>query len=267
VVSFALLLLVGLAVGITTVLFGFGGGFVTVPVITLIDASLGGDGVRVATATSALVMLVNAVVATAATSRSVLGGLGGRRGLFALLAVGGAAGAAASRFAPVALLKGGFVAYIVLTIADLVVRPGFLRPLPPHRIAGAAVRTGGVPDWLGLPIGTVAAFLGVGGSVMTVPMMRRAGASMQIAAALANPLTLAIVLPALIVSLCTSGALPHSEGLIGSVDVVSAAALLLGSIPVVILLRRRPPRIPDRVHSWTYVALLATAATTVAVAG
>lgn len=266
-VSFALLLLVGLAVGITTVLFGFGGGFVTVPVITLIDASLGGDGVRVATATSALVMLVNAVVATAATSRSVLGGLGGRRGLFALLAVGGAAGAAASRFAPVALLKWGFVAYIVLTIADLVVRPGFLRPLPPHRIAGAAVRTGGVPDWLGLPIGTVAAFLGVGGSVMTVPMMRRAGASMQIAAALANPLTLAIVLPALIVSLCTSGALPHSEGLIGSVDVVSAVALLLGSIPVVILLRRRPPRIPDRVHSWTYVALLATAATTVAVAG
>lgn len=265
--SFTHLLLVGLGVGVTTVLFGFGGGFVTVPVITLIDASLGGDAVRVATATSALVMLVNAIVATAATSRPVLARLGGRRALFALLAIGGAAGAAASRFAPAEILTWGFVAYIVITIVDLVARPGFLRPRVHPLVENAQPTSGGVPDWLGFPIGAVAAFLGVGGSVMTVPMMRRAGASMQIAAALANPLTLAIVLPALIVSLFTSGALPHTAGLIGSVDVVSATALLLTSIPVVILLRRRPPRIPDRIHSWTYVALLATAATTVAIAG
>lgn len=265
--TFALLLLVGLGVGITTVLFGFGGGFVTVPIITLVDASLGGDGVRVATATSALVMLVNALVATAATSHPVLSRLVRRRGLFALLAIGGAAGAAASRFAPVEILKWGFVAYIVITIADLVIRPGFIRPRMHPLVEAAGPESGGVPGWMGLPIGTVAAFLGVGGSVMTVPMMRRAGASMQIAATLANPLTLAIVLPALFVSLLTSGALPQTEGLIGSVDVVSAAALLVGSIPVVILLRRRPPRIPDRIHSWTYIALLATAASTVAIAG
>ncbi|MBK0296996.1 hypothetical protein IAE22_34600, partial [Bacillus sp. S34] len=47
--------LVGVLVGITTVLFGFGGGFVTVPIVTVADAALGGDAVRVATATSALV--------------------------------------------------------------------------------------------------------------------------------------------------------------------------------------------------------------------
>jgi uncharacterized membrane protein YfcA len=269
VVSFALLILVGLGVGITTVLFGFGGGFVTVPVITLVGTALGGDAVRVATATSALVMLVNAIVATAATPRPVLARLTGRWRLFALLALGGAVGAVASRFAPVALVTWGFVAYVALTIADLVIRPGFIRPLSGRAVddRGSGSGSGGVPDGLGLPIGTVAAFLGVGGSVMTVPMMRRAGADMHVAAALANPLTLVIVLPALIVSLCTSGALPHVEGLVGSVDVVSALALLLGSIPVVILLRRRPPHIPDRVHSWTYVALLVAAAATVAIVG
>lgn len=266
-VSFALLILVGLGVGVTTVLFGFGGGFVTVPVITLVGTALGGDAVRVATATSALVMLVNAIVATAATPRPVLARLSGRWRLFALLALGGAVGAVASRFAPVALLTWGFVAYVALTIADLVIRPGFIRPLSGRAIDDEGSRPGGVPDGFGLPIGTVAAFLGVGGSVMTVPMMRRAGADMHVAAALANPLTLVIVLPALIVSLCTSGALPDAQGLVGSVDVVSALALLLGSIPVVILLRRRPPRIPDRVHSWTYVALLVAAAATVAVVG
>lgn len=266
-VSFVLLILVGLGVGVTTVLFGFGGGFVTVPVITVVGTALGGDAVRVATATSALVMLVNAIVATAATSRTVLARLAGRWLLFALLAVGGAVGAAASRFAPVEIVKWGFVAYVALTIADLVIRPGFIRPLPHSGVDDRGSGSGGVPDGLGLPIGAVAAFLGVGGSVMTVPMMRRAGADMRVAAALANPLTLVIVLPALIVSLCTSGALPHAEGLVGSVDVVSAVALLLGSIPVVILLRRRPPHIPDRVHSWIYVALLVAAAATVAVVG
>lgn len=266
-VSIALLILVGLGVGVTTVLFGFGGGFVTVPVITVVDVSLGGDGVRVATATSALVMLVNAIVATAATRRDVLARLSGRWGLFALLALGGAAGAAASRFAPVEILKWGFVAYIGFTIADLLIRPGFTRPLSRSGVADVSSSSGGVSNWLGVPIGTVAAFLGVGGSVMTVPMMRRAGASMQIAVALANPLTLVIVVPALIVSLFTSGTLLYTEGLVGSVDVVSALGLLIGSIPIVILLRRRPPRIPDRVYSWTYIALLVMAAMTVAIVG
>ena len=37
------LVLIGGLVGLTTVLFGFGGGFVTVPIITLVDADLGQD--------------------------------------------------------------------------------------------------------------------------------------------------------------------------------------------------------------------------------
>ena len=35
------LVLIGCFVGLTTVFFGFGGGFVTVPIITLVDADLG----------------------------------------------------------------------------------------------------------------------------------------------------------------------------------------------------------------------------------
>ena len=44
------LVLIGCLVGLTTVLFGFGGGFVTVPIITLVDADLGHDTARVAAA-------------------------------------------------------------------------------------------------------------------------------------------------------------------------------------------------------------------------
>lgn len=245
-------------------LFGFGGGFVTVPVITVADAALGGDAVRVAAATSALVMLVNALVATLATRRAVLTRLRGRAALFAQLALGGTLGAAAARIAPGALLRWGFVLYVAATVTDLLARPGFLRPAT---VAAPMARTQPLPTWLGLPIGAVAAFLGVGGSVMTVPLMRRAGAPMPVAAALANPLTLMIVAPALMVALFTRGHIPGGAGLVGSVDVVSALALLAGSLPVVVVLRRRPPGIPDALHAGMYLALLVAAGAAVAVRG
>ncbi|NEB60925.1 TSUP family transporter, partial [Streptomyces diastaticus] len=126
--------------------------------------------------------------------------------------------------------------------------PGAPRPLP------AAV---------GAPVGAVAAFLGVGGSVMTVPAMRRAGHTMHVATALANPLTLAIALPAAAVFLAGSGGLVGTQAdvtLVGLVDPRAAGALLLGALPVIAVLRRRPPSIPDRLHAWTYVGLLAAVA-------
>ncbi|MGW3208149.1 TSUP family transporter [Streptomyces sp. NPDC001135] len=280
------LLGIGLLTGVTTVLFGFGGGFVAVPVVVWADTALGADAIRVATATSALVMLVNAGFATAVTPRRVLSALRGSGTLLLLLAVGAAAGALATRHAPAGQAHWGFVAYIALTIVDLLLRPGFVRRRGPAEESGAsqpgqtreaqapgevgrarAARTGvirevprSLPAVLGAPIGAVAAFLGVGGSVMTVPALRRAGHPMRVATALANPLTLAIALPATAFSLTgtdtvavTGDTPPH---LVGLVDLRAAGALLVGALPVIAVLRRRPPRIPDRAHAWAYLALL-----------
>ncbi|MFC8570230.1 TSUP family transporter [Streptomyces sp. NPDC057245] len=262
------LLGIGLLTGATTVLFGFGGGFVAVPVVVWADAALGTDAIRVATATSAVVMVVNAAFATAVTPRRVLGALRGGGPLLALLGAGAAAGALAARHAPAGLIRWAFVGYVALTVVDLLLRPGFLRP---HAPAASAGPTAGpepepvaraprpLPALVGVPVGAVAAFLGVGGSVMTVPAMRRSGHTMQVATALANPLTLAVALPAAVVFLGGTGGpagAPAHPDLVGLVDLRAAAALLLGALPVIAVLRRRPPRIPDRVHAWTYVALL-----------
>nr|WP_206441947.1 sulfite exporter TauE/SafE family protein [Streptomyces boncukensis] len=253
---------IGVLTGATTVLFGFGGGFVTVPVVVWADAALGADAVRVATATSALVMLVNAGFATAVTPRRVLGALRGSGALLLLLAAGAAAGALATGTAPAGLTRWVFVGYLAVTAADLLLRPGFLRP---RTRSGAAPESGGprpLPAVLGAPIGAVAAYLGVGGSVMTVPAMRRAGHPMHAATALANPLTLAIALPATAVSLSAAGAPSAAHAhvhLVGLVDPRAAAALLLGALPVIAVLRRRPPRIPDRVHAGAYIGLLGAA--------
>jgi len=262
--TFLGLLVIGGLVGLTTALFGFGGGFVTVPIVTVVDAGLGGDAIRVATATSALVMLVNAGIATGATDRDVLARLRGSAPALLLLAVGGAVGAAVSQRAPSALVRWGFVVYVAATVADLLLRPGFFRPRGPRLVGGRGAGTGGVRTGLALPIGTVAAFLGVGGSVMTVPLMRRSGASMREATSLANPLTLAIVAPAAALTLATSGPAGHGDGLVGAVDVRCALALLVGAVPVIVLLRRRPLPVPDVAHGWGYLALLVAAGAAVA---
>lgn len=259
-VTLASLIGIGLLSGLSTVLFGFGGGFVAVPVIAWADARLGAGALTVAVATSAAVMLVSASVATAATPRRTLSHLRSSRTLLPLLALGGALGAALGLGAPSVLVRWGFVAYLCATIADLLLRPGFFRPgvRPSQAAAGL-----GVPNWLGVPIGTLAAFLGVGGSVMTVPLLRRAGAPMAVATALANPLTLALSAPALAVFLTVGGGVTgHGghAGMLGAVDLAAAAALLAGSIPVIVWLRRRPIRLPDRAHAWSYLALLCATA-------
>ncbi|AZS89366.1 sulfite exporter TauE/SafE family protein [Streptomyces griseoviridis] len=268
------LLGIGVLTGLTTVLFGFGGGFVAVPVVVWADGALGTDAMRVATATSAVVMVVNAGFATAVTPRPTLAALRGGRPLLALLAVGGALGALAARLAPSGPVRWAFTAYVALTLADLLLRPGFLKPQAPADGADSADGAGspgsdstlgspggaGLPAVLGAPIGAVAAFLGVGGSVLTVPAMRRAGHTMRTATTLANPLTLALALPAAAVSLLGHTAPVAARAgvpLVGTVDPRAAGALLLGALPVIAVLRRRPPRIGDRTHAWAYATLLA----------
>lgn len=282
--DFVGLVLVGVLVGLSTVLFGFGGSFVTVPIITLVHADLGSDTARVAAATSALVMLVNAVVSTISTKRETLAHLKGEWWLFILLAAGGAFGAFCAKFAPETLLKWGFVIYIAVTAIDLLARPGFfrrggakIRAQEGKGRSGAAIIAGGagteqnlgeggrgIAALFGFPIGGLASFLGVGGSVMTVPMMRRSGATMTVATTLANPLTLVIMLPAVLVTI-TTHASTEIPGMLGSVDLRSALALLIGAIPLIVLLRRRVPKIPEIIHAWGYVILLITAGAVVAV--
>lgn len=245
--TFAILVLLGVASGVTTVLFGFGGGFVTVPVIVWADAELGGDAMRTAVATSAIVVFVAAAIATVSTRREILAGLRGQGSLLTLLAAGGAAGGVAARLAPAGLATWIFVAYLGVTLVDALARPGFVRP------TAGRLRPAAVPARYGAPVGAVAAFLGVGGSVLTVPLLRRAGHSMESATALANPLTLAITAPAVV-------------PLIGSVDAASAAALLLGAAPVIVALRRCGIKIPDAIHARAYLGLLATVTVAMVVA-
>nr|WP_245928663.1 sulfite exporter TauE/SafE family protein [Murinocardiopsis flavida] len=253
--SVLLLLVFGCLTGVTTVLFGFGGGFVTVPVVYAFTVARSGGGVdamHVAVATSAAVMVVNSVGATLAQARS---GRLRREYLWPLgawVAVGAAAGALGAVAVGDAVQRVLFAVYLGVTILDSVVRRGFVAggvagagPRPLGRVAASA---GGVG------IGAVASVLEVGGSVMTVPLLRRRGVAMADAAAMANPLSVPVaVVGTAVYALVGSGAAP---GHVGYVDVVAAGLLLAGSLPAIAVVRRVVGRVPDRVHAVAYIGLL-----------
>ncbi|KAF1008652.1 MAG: hypothetical protein GAK28_01076 [Luteibacter sp.] len=258
---YLLLLFCGALAGVTTVLFGFGGGFVVVPLLYAVltlshgaDSAIGAVAMQVAVATSTAVMVFGAGMASWRHHRAGTVDWGRVRafaGYIALGAIGGAWMATALRGDWV---RWAFVAYLGVTILDCLVRPGFMAP------AATSMRTMSrrATALAGLVIGAIAAFLGVGGSVMTVPLMRRQGASMTQATAMANPLSLPMAVAgslAYVAFAWRQGAM-LGAGYAGYVDLRAFLVLAAGSW---IGIRATSPfigRIPDSVHARVYLFLL-----------
>lgn len=257
---YLLLTLFGCMTGVTAVLFGFGGGFVVVPLLyRMLMASHGADdpigqsAMHIAVATSTCVMIVNALVATAKHHRAgnlirhYLWPLGGYIGLGAII------GAVAAMWADGEVIRYAFIVYLGITILDCLFRRGFLTQADsaiPRRLGKARVS--------GVGIGAVATFLGVGGSVMTVPLLRRCGLSMSQATSMANPLSLPVALAGTLTYMAMAHFTEFDLGpwFIGYVDVLAFVILAIGSIVGIRLATPWIGRIPDRVHAWVYVGLL-----------
>lgn len=259
---YLLLALSGCLSGVTAVLFGFGGGFVVVPLLyRLLLASHGSDSaisqsaMQVAVATSTCVMIVNALLATFKHRRAgnllreYVWPLGGYIGLGAVF------GALAASWVDGEVIRYAFIAYLGLTIADCVLRRGFLQPSAnaTPRLLGPA-RTAGS----GLGIGVIATFLGVGGSVMTVPLLRRCGLSMTQATSMANPLSVPVALAGTLTYLVLAGFSDFDLGpwFIGYVDLLAFTVLTLGSLLGIRLASPWIGRIADRLHARVYIGLL-----------
>jgi uncharacterized membrane protein YfcA len=99
------------------------------------------------------------------------------------------------------VIRYAFIAYLGVTIIDCLFRRGFLthRRRHPTSIESAEISAGGVG------IGAIATFLGVGGSVMTVPLLRRCGLSMSQATSMANPLSVPVALAGTLTYMALAG--------------------------------------------------------------
>jgi uncharacterized membrane protein YfcA len=261
-VSLYLLLAVcGCVTGVTTVLFGFGGGFVVVPLLyCLLSASnasgsvVGQSAMQIAVATSTCVMIFGALLATWRHQRAGTVDWASVRPLLGPIAAGAVLGVFAATVVKSEWLRWAFAAYLALTILDCWLRPGFLA-----QTAGSQHRHGRLANVLsGLVIGWVAALLGVGGSVMTVPLMRRRGIEMTRATAMANPLSLPVALAGTVTYVALSAHSPLSPGgwHLGYIDIRAAAVLVAGSWIGIRAASQWIGRIPDKVHAKVYLGLL-----------
>lgn len=255
-----LLLFFGLLAGVTTVLFGFGGGFVVVPVLYSVligmygvDSQMGQAAMHIAVATSTCVMIFGAGLSTWRHHKAGTVPWGQVRPLLLFIALGAIPGAAAAMALSGSWVRWVFVVYLGLTILDSLFRSGFtqessntMRPLSKASSAGA-----------GVIIGAIAAFLGVGGSVITVPLMRRRGASMTAATAAANPLSL----PMAVVGSLTYAMLAWNADSLGAwhagyIDLRAWLVLVIGSWLGIRFTSRWIGKIPDSIHAKAYIALL-----------
>lgn len=257
---YPLLAVFGLCAGVTTLLFGFGGGFFAVPLLYALllathdtHSAVGQHALQIAVATSAAVMVVSSALASWRHHRA--GSL--RWDLVRLLAPGIALGALLGAWAALWLdntwLRWLFITYLVVSLLDGWLRPGFVHD------GGAPLRPLGRLDstLIGLPIGALAAVLGVGGSVMTVPLMRRRGASMLTATAMANPLSLPMALVAtLVYAMLPHATLALGDGYLGLVNLHAASALVLGTWLGMRLAAPLVGRIADTLHARAYLVLL-----------
>ncbi|NBF08627.1 sulfite exporter TauE/SafE family protein [Pseudomonas sp. Fl4BN1] len=259
---YLLLALFGCLTGISAVLFGFGGGFVVVPLLYWMllgsqgaDSVAGQSAMHIAVATSTCVMIVNALVASRRHQRAgnlirhYLWPLGGYIGLGAMF------GAAGAMWVSGELIRYAFIVYLGVTVADCLLRRGFLEQSKRQQL-----RRLGAGETLfgGVGIGIIATFLGVGGSVMTVPLLRRCGLSMTQATSMANPLSVPVALAGTTTYMALAGFSRFDLGpwFVGYVDLLAFLVLTLGSLLGIRLAAPWIGRIPDRVHARVYVGLL-----------
>src|SRR5258708_33689241 len=147
-----------------------------------------------------------------------------------------------------------FILSILAVIADCLLRKGFMDDSGGH----AFHKMGRVVEFVaGLVIGAIASLLGVGGSVMTVPLMRRHGARMKNAVAMANPLSFPVAILGTLTYVLAARQhnIDLGPGYLGFVHLPSFAILSVCSVLGVELAVRTLPKIPDKAHAVIYVRL------------
>lgn len=248
-----LVLFTGFLTGMTTILFGFGGGFVVVPFVYHVVSASGNhadQAMHVAVATSAAVMILNASYASVTQWRSGNILRETITPLIFYIGMGAVIGAFAAMQLADSAIRGLFILYMMATIADCLLRKGFLTKPAKTALSKTTV-------WVGGPlIGVIAAMLGVGGSVMTVPLLRRQGYDMKHCVSAANPLSIPVAVVATVLYSYLGMGKVSGPHYVGYVNLLILGVLLVAGIAGIVFAKRVLPCVDDRLHARIYVLLL-----------
>ncbi|WP_413736386.1 sulfite exporter TauE/SafE family protein [Sodalis sp. RH21] len=248
-----IILSAGIVTGMTTIMCGFGGGFIVVPFvyhIVALNPGLSHYAMHIAVATSTAVMIVNSSYATFSQWR------GGHLlketvlPIIVFIAAGALGGALLSRYLTDNTVRLLFIVYMLATIVDCLFRRGFIDKADKRPLSAR------VSAWGGFIIGAIAALLGVGGSVMTVPLLRRHGYEMRYCVSAANPLSVPVaILGSVVYAITAYGQHPGPE-YIGFINIKILVLLIITGFIGIYIAKKFIPRIRDRLHAKIYVFLL-----------
>lgn len=245
--------LAGFATGITTVLFGFGGGFVVVPFVyqlLLQQPLLAIEAMHIAVATSTAVMIFNAGWASYQNWRAGKLHDVPLLPLIWFIALGAVIGSWLAGMMSDMWVRRLFMLYMVVTLADCLLRKGFFSRTAPRMLSELTVSAGGIV------IGVIAAMLGVGGSVMTVPLLRRHGYAMRDCVSAANPLSLPVAVFGAITYAISGWLQIPASGYLGFISLKILLLLVVSGFLGIVFARRCIPAVPDVWHARIYVLLL-----------
>lgn len=247
------IILAGFATGITTVLFGFGGGFVVVPFVYQLlshQPALAGYAMHIAVATSTAVMVFNAGWASWQNWRAGRLRTGVVFPLLWFIAAGALGGSWLAGIMTDDVVRQLFIIYLLVTLADCFLRKGFMQR-PAHKPLSAITLSAG-----GGIIGFIAALLGVGGSVMTVPLLRRHGYAMEDCVRAANPLSLPVALCGAGIYSLSGHALIAQSGYLGLINLKILLLLTGAGFCGMLFSRKYIPHVADIWHARIYLLLL-----------
>ncbi|WP_353174014.1 sulfite exporter TauE/SafE family protein [Acinetobacter rudis] len=258
-----LLLAAGCISGMLTILFGFAGGFVVVPLVyaTIRFHAVAGSAAyelafKSAIASSLLLMIINSGLAS--YQQYKMGRIKWPY-VFPLaywIAAGAVLGTFGSFYLSANFLKWAFVIYLAVTIADCM-----LRQIKQHQDQTQNIRglTSSEQSLGGIVIGAVAAALGVGGSVMTVPLFRRCGLNMSSSVALANPLSMPLAIAGASTFIVGYWLQPLQLGthFIGYFYYPALLCLVIGGYIGMKIAAPWSNKLSNRIHERGYIVLLA----------
>lgn len=257
-----IIVLAGFTTGITTVLFGFGGGFVVVPFVYQLlmhQPPLTANAMHIAVATSTAVMIFNAGWASYQNWQA---GKLNKTTLLPLLwfiALGAVIGSWLAGQISDSGIRRLFMVYMVVTIGDCLLRKGFFRRTEPRALSHLTTIAGGSI------IGIIAAMLGVGGSVMTVPLLRRHGNAMRDCVNAANPLSLPVAVCGTFTYAISGWQHIPASGYLGFINLKILLLLVIAGFMGILLARRCIPAVADIWHARVYVLLLCAVLVAIAI--
>ncbi|AXF57553.1 sulfite exporter TauE/SafE family protein [Salicibibacter kimchii] len=254
-IAIALFSLIGVLIGITSSLFGFGGGFIVVPILyAFLPETIPADHVmHTAIGTSLAVMIVNSFNSTIHHAKNGNVRWDIFKFLFLFICIGSVFGGFLASFFTSEVLRFAFIAFLIYVIFSSIIKQTFVSTI--REDFQFPTYTNGLVTGVG--IGTVSTLLGIGGSVVTIPYLRNRGLRMLHAVALATPLGLPIAIVGTFMYLGLGiqvAEMPAST--IGFIYLPALFGFVFGGFIGVPIGRKIAQKLPDALFSKVYLVLL-----------